>query len=116
MDELNDDLLETGKSELSNKIGGIVITGAEDGAEHTIGNLCNFMIWNGLTLPPACSLSFLGPIKNRTRESLLKKFKTSKPTVSMARTMARNLVFFARLLQENNIPEDNKEGKTNTRA
>lgn len=112
MDELNDELLETGKSEFSNKIGGIIITGAEDGAEHTIGNLCNFMVWNGLTLPPACSLSFLGPIRNRTREGLLKKFKTNKATASAARTMARNLVFFARLLKENNIPEGNKEAKT----
>lgn len=112
MDELNDELLETGKSEFSNKIGGIIITGAEDGAEHTIGNLCNFMVWNGLTLPPACSLSFLGPIRNRTREGLLKKFKANKATASAARTMARNLVFFARLLKENNIPEGNKEAKT----
>lgn len=112
MDELNDELLKTGKSEFSNKIGGIIITGAEDGAEHTIGNLCNFMVWNGLTLPPACSLSFLGPIRNRTREGLLKKFKTNKATASAARTMARNLVFFARLLKENNIPEGNKEAKT----
>jgi multimeric flavodoxin WrbA len=34
LDELNDELLETGKSEFANKVGGIVITGDEDGAEH----------------------------------------------------------------------------------
>jgi len=33
LDELHTELLETGKSRLSNKIGGIVITGEEDG-EH----------------------------------------------------------------------------------
>ena len=49
LDELNDELLETGKSEFGNKVGGIVITGAEDGAEHVIGNILNFMTWNGFT-------------------------------------------------------------------
>jgi multimeric flavodoxin WrbA len=106
MDALNDELLETGKSELANKVGGIVITGAEDGAEHIIGSICNFLVWNGVTMPPACSLSFLGDYTGRTRASLLRKFRKQKSTRSMAKTMARNLVFFARLLKENNVPEE----------
>lgn len=105
MDALNDELLETGKSELANKIGGIVITGAEDGAEHIIGNICNFMVWNGITMPPACSLSWLGDASKDTEESLLKKFQEEKSTSGMARTMARNLAFFARLLKEHPIPQ-----------
>jgi len=108
MDALNDELLETGKSELANKVGGIVITGAEDGAEHIIGNIANFLIWNGMTLPPACSISFLGDYTRATKKSLLKKFRAQKATASMSRTMTRNLVFFARLLRENNIPQDTK--------
>jgi multimeric flavodoxin WrbA len=108
MDALNDELLETGKSELANKIGGMVITGAEDGAEHTIGNIANFLIWNGMTLPPACSVSFLGDYTRTTKKSLLKKFRAQKSIASMSRTMTRNLVFFARLLKENNIPQDKK--------
>lgn len=108
MDALNDELLETGKSELANKVGGIVITGAEDGAEHIIGNIANFLIWNGVTLPPACSISFLGDYTRKTKKSLLKTFRAQKSTASMSRTMTRNLVFFARLLRENNIPQDTK--------
>ncbi len=108
MDALNDELLETGKSELANKVGGIVITGAEDGAEHIIGNLANFLIWNGVTLPPACSISFLGDYTRKTKASLLKQLRAQKSTVSMSKTMTRNLVFFARLLRENNIPQDTK--------
>lgn len=106
MDALNDELLETGKSELANKVGGIVITGAEDGAEHIIGNLCNFMVWNGLTMPPACSLSWLGDASKDTKDSLLKKFRQQKSTSGMARTMARNLTFFARLLKNNPVPQE----------
>jgi multimeric flavodoxin WrbA len=108
MDALNDELLETGKSELANKIGGIVITGAEDGAEHIIGNLCNFMIWNGLTIPPASSLSWLGDPGESSQEGLLRKFKEDKTINNGAKTMARNLAFFSRLLKDNPIPEENK--------
>jgi multimeric flavodoxin WrbA len=108
MDELNDKLLETGKSELANKIGGIVITGGEDGAEHIIGNLCNFMVWNGLTIPPACSLSWLGDPGKSSKEDLFKKFKEDKTINNGAKTMARNLAFFAQLLKDHPIPEENK--------
>ncbi len=106
MDELNDKFLETGKSDFANKIGGIAITGAEDGAQHIIGNLCNFMVWNGFTLPPACSLTWLGDAPKDTKKTLLEKFHINKSTNSMAKTMARNLTFFARLLRDNHIPQE----------
>ncbi len=72
LDELNDEIVATGKSEFLNKVGGIVITGAEDGAQHIIASLANFMVWNGLTLPPACSLSYLGGTKAKTARGLKK--------------------------------------------
>jgi len=103
LDALNDELLETGHSDFENKIGGIVITGAEDGAQHIIGNLTNFMSWNGFTVPPACSLSWLGDTTGDTKESLTKKFEKGA-TKDMAETMSRNLAFFARLLKDNPIP------------
>jgi multimeric flavodoxin WrbA len=105
MDELNEELLATGKSELANKVGGIVITGSEDGAQHIIGNLLNFMVWNGLTMPPACSLSYLGDFPE-TKDELMEKFRESKSTSAMAKTMARNLSFFSRLLKRNPIPQE----------
>jgi multimeric flavodoxin WrbA len=109
MDELNDKLLETGESDFANKVGGIVITGAEDGAQHIIGNLCDFMIWNGLTVPPAASLSWLGDASKDNHETLKKKFEDTKSTNYMAKTMATNLTFMARLLKENPYPK-NTEG------
>lgn len=104
MDELNDELAATGKSELLNKAGGMVITGDEDGAQHVIGNISNFMSWNGFTLPPASSLSYLGHYKDMTPESLMQKFKTSGSTNAMAATVARNLVHIAKTLKTNPLP------------
>lgn len=110
MDELNDEIVQTGKSELLNKVGGMVITGGEDGAQHIIGNLSNFMVWNGLSLPPACSLSYLGESAD-SAEELAKKFRASKYTSGMARTMARNMVHMAKLLKENPLPTQDKDSQ-----
>jgi multimeric flavodoxin WrbA len=106
LDELHDELRETGESRLTNKVGGIVITGEEDGEQHITGNISNFLLNIGVTLPPQCSVSYQGAYKRATKISLAKKFREEKSTASAAETMARNLAFFARLLRENNIPED----------
>ena len=103
MDELNDELLATGKSRFQNKTGGIVITGGEDGAEHIIGNILNFMSWNGFTIPPAPSVSWLGELGEDTREAFERKFR-SKEIRQMAETFVRNQAFVARLLKQHPLP------------
>lgn len=108
LDELNDEIVATGKSELLNKVGGMVVTGGEDGAQHAIASLANFMVWNGLTLPPACSLSYLGGSKAKTAAGLKKEFLKRPYTAGMAKTMARNLAAMARLLKEHPLPVQEK--------
>ena len=109
LDELHTELRETGKSRLTNKVGGIVITGEEDGEQHITGNLSNFLISIGVTLPPLCAVSYQGEYTRATKASLGRKFREEKNTVRGAKVMARNLAFFSRLLTENNIPESRKE-------
>ena len=105
LDELHTELRETGKSRLMNKVGGIVITGEEDGEQHVTGNLANFLLSIGVTLPPLCAVSYLGDYARATKQSLRKRLRGQKETASAAETMARNLAFFARLLRESNIPQ-----------
>jgi multimeric flavodoxin WrbA len=105
LDELHDELLETGKSRLNNKVGGIVITGEEDGEQHITGNISNFLINMGVTLPPHCGVSYQGSYTRATRKSLARKFREEKATAEAAEKMAKNLAFFARLLQSNPIRE-----------
>ena len=114
LDTENDTLLETGISPFANKVGGIVVTGAEDGAQHIIGSLLNFMSWNGLTIPPAPSLSWLGDPGATTKEAIKKKFD-SDYTKTMAETMARNLVHVARVLKKNPY-KDKREIRTDISA
>ena len=105
LDELHNELLETGKSRLTNKVGGIVITGEEDGEQHITGSLSNFLLSIGVTLPPMCAVSYQGEYTRATKKSLARKFREEEDTASAAERMARNLAFFARLLVENRIPE-----------
>jgi multimeric flavodoxin WrbA len=105
LDELHTELRETGKSRLTNKVGGIVITGEEDGEQQITGNIANFLLNIGVTVPPQCSLSYQGDYARATKSSLGKKFRKQKANADAAQTMARNLSFFARLLRKNNIPQ-----------
>lgn len=105
LDELHTELRETGKSRLTNKVGGIVITGEEDGEQHVTANISNFLISIGVTLPPQCAVSHLGSYTRATKKSLRKKLLAKKETADAVEKMAKNLVFFARLLRENPIPE-----------
>lgn len=107
LDELNDEQLETGKSRFANKVGGIVITGAEDGAEHIIGNILNFMSWNGFTVPQSPAVSWLGDATGETTDSLRGKFKRGD-IHSTIKTFARNEAYLARLLKENPYPTEEK--------
>ena len=102
LDELHDELLKTGKSRLANKVGGIVITGAEDGEQHITGNIANFLLSMGVTLPPHGAVTYLGDYERATKKSLAKRFREEKG--DSIETMARNLAFFARLLKDNKLP------------
>lgn len=105
LDELHNELLDTGKSRLTNKVGGIVITGEEDGEQHITGNISNFLLSIGVTLPPQCAISYQGDYGRATKSSLGKRFREEKEYADAAQTMARNLSFFAGLLRENTIPQ-----------
>ena len=56
MDEIHDEIMNSGRSKMTNKVAGIVVTGDSDGAEHIIGNLANFLISLGFTIPAASIL------------------------------------------------------------
>lgn len=62
LDELHDEIVETGKSRLTNKVAGSVVTGDSDGAKRIIGNLANYFVALGLTIPPFGTLTILWPI------------------------------------------------------
>lgn len=94
LDALHDALLSDGASGLEGKAGGMVITGDSDGAEHVIGNVCNFFNAVGILVPPYASLSVLWERQAKketpTREELLKKY--AKDCTSTADRMIQQLL------------------------
>lgn len=96
LDELHDEVLAGKSSRLDGKIGGIIITGDSDGAQHIIANLSNFFNAIGLLLPPYATLSVLweGQAKKAktTREELLQKYEEEYK--STAEKMVRQILKF----------------------
>jgi multimeric flavodoxin WrbA len=107
LDEIHDEIMNTGRSRMTNKVAGIVVTGDSDGAEHIIGNLANFFISLGFTIPAASTLTVLWPGQskgsNKSREELWKYYE--KTYTSMAKGAAQNLAFMANLLKQNPLPD-----------
>ncbi|MBD1396729.1 flavodoxin family protein [Pontibacter sp. JH31] len=94
LDELHDEILEGKRSRLEGKVGGIVITGDSDGAQHIIANVSNFYNAVGMVLPPYASLSVLWEKQAKdqkpTREELLKKYQDDY--ASTAENMVKQLM------------------------
>ena len=107
LDELHDEIMETGKSRLTNKVSGIIVTGDSDGAEHIIGNLTNFFIALGLTIPPFGTLTVLwsgfAKKSDKNKEEKLKYLEDNY--TSTAKKAAQNLTFMANLLKMNPYPK-----------
>jgi multimeric flavodoxin WrbA len=97
------DFTKTGKSPFNNKVGGIVVSGAEDGAEYVIGHLSMFMSWVGFSMPPACSLSSLLGMNYSNTDAKELSVEYEKNYGNMAGVTAANLSALAILLKKNSI-------------
>ncbi|GEP98488.1 flavodoxin family protein [Chitinophaga cymbidii] len=93
LDALHDKLMKGQPSGLENKVGGIIITGDSDGAQHIIGTIGNFYNAIGLQLPPFATLSVMikehGKDQYPSEEQLLKIYREKYDKT--ARKMAQAL-------------------------
>jgi len=104
MDNIDEEFLSSGKNPLYNKVAGIIVTGAEDGASRIYSDLLGPLTWFGYTIPPECGLYWTGEV-GRSPENPVKVFKTNPTVKKMAEVMARNLAYWGRLLKENPLPD-----------
>ncbi|MGJ8592875.1 MAG: flavodoxin family protein [Aquaticitalea sp.] len=98
LDELHDEIMDGKPSKLKGKVGGIVITGDSDGAQHVISNLSNFFNAVGLMLPPHATLSVLweGQAKGEktTKKALIEKYEEDYSDT--AKTMVSQLIAYSK--------------------
>jgi multimeric flavodoxin WrbA len=97
MDSFDEEYIKGGRSALLNKVAGIVITGSEDGAQQVQGSIMEVLTWMNFTLPPACCAYWVGEVGQPTKDDRKKRLK-NKATQHMAQNLARNLIYYAKLL------------------
>jgi multimeric flavodoxin WrbA len=99
LDALDEEYIASGRSALYNKVAGIVITGSEDGALHTMGTIMMVLTWMGFTLPPECAAYWVGEVGQPTKTDRERRQK-NEATKHMSKNMARNLAYYAHLLKK----------------
>src|SRR5215510_10432896 len=98
LDALDEEYSATGRSAIAGKVAGIVITGSEDGALSVMGSIMMVLTWMGFTLPPECAAYWVGEVGQPTSEDRERRLR-NMATRHMAKSLAQNLVFYARLLK-----------------
>jgi multimeric flavodoxin WrbA len=97
-DALDEEYSATGRSAIKGKVAGIVITGSEDGALSVMGSIMMVLSWMGFTLPPECAAYWVGEVGQPTSQDRDKRLR-NMATMHMAKGLAQNLVYYARLLK-----------------
>jgi multimeric flavodoxin WrbA len=98
LDALDEEYSATGRSAIKGKVAGIVITGSEDGALSVMGSIMMVLSWMGFTLPPECAAYWVGEVGQPTAQDRDKRLR-NMATMHMAKGLAQNLVYYARLLK-----------------
>ena len=98
LDALDEEYSATGRSAIKGKVAGIVITGSEDGALSVMGSIMMVLTWMGFTLPPECAAYWVGEVGQPTSQDRDKRLR-NMATRHMAKGLAQNLVYYARLLK-----------------
>lgn len=98
LDAIDEEYSASGRSAIKGKVAGIVITGSEDGALSVMGSIMMVLSWMGFTLPPECAAYWVGEVGQPTSEDRDKRLR-NMATMHMAKGLAHNLVYYARLLK-----------------
>lgn len=99
---------KTGQFPLYGKVGGVIVTGNEDGAHNAAANTLFNLSHLGCTIPPNVDTYWVGPAGPGPSyiEAGGEKHLYTNKTV---RFMVDNLVYFARILKDNPIPTNLSE-------
>ncbi len=108
LDALDEEYSATGRNVIKGKVAGIVITGSEDGALSVMGSIMMVLSFMGFTLPPECAAYWVGEVGQPTSQDREKRLH-NMATAHMAKGLAQNLVYYAKLLKAH--PQELVAGK-----
>lgn len=102
MDAMLSETDDKGRGVAMNKVGGVVVTGNEDGAHHIVGTVCQALIDIGFTIPgQSWTYWHLGPGPG---PDYLETDKAHDYSDRLARNAARNLLAVAKALKPGVFP------------
>lgn len=108
MDAFDEESSASGRSALLNKVAGVVITGSEDGAQHVLASILEFLTFMNFTIPPQCCTYWVGEVGMDPKTDRDRRLK-NKAVVTMAQHTARSLMYYAQLLKLHPMkPEEEK--------
>lgn len=93
---------EKGQSVFYNKVGGVVVTGNEDGAKHASASILYSLSHMGFVIPPNVDTYWVG--EAGPGESYMKAGKDNEFTKGHVRMLAYNTMHLASMLQNTPIP------------
>jgi multimeric flavodoxin WrbA len=99
MDAFDEEYIHGGRSVLLNKVAGVVITGSEDGAQSALAHLLSTLSFMNFTIPPQCCTYYVGEV-GMDSETVRNNRRTNAEVKEMAEHSGKNLVYYARLLNE----------------
>jgi len=95
---------EKGQSVFYNKVGGVVVTGNEDGAKHASASILYGLSHMGFVIPPNVDTYWVG--EAGPGESYMKAGKDNEFTKGHVRMLAYNTMHLATMLQNTPIPAE----------
>ncbi len=100
-----DEEAHAGRSDLLNKVAGVVITGSEDGAQAVLAGIMEVLTFMNFTLPPQCCTYWVGEVGFDPKTDRERRLK-NRAVGEMAAKTARNLMYYADLLAKHPLIED----------
>jgi len=100
MDAFDEDYIAGGRSALLGKVAGVVITGSEDGAQQVLGSILEVLTFMNFTIPPQACAYWVGEVGEDPKTDRERRL-ASKAAPHMAENLAKSLVQFAKMLNEN---------------
>jgi multimeric flavodoxin WrbA len=94
-----DEQAHHGRSDLLNKVAGVVITGSEDGAQATLAGIMEVLTFMNFTLPPQCCTYWVGEVGLDPKTDRQRRLK-NKAVGAMATSTGRNLMHLAKVLRK----------------
>ncbi|MBE7177501.1 MAG: flavodoxin family protein [Mucilaginibacter polytrichastri] len=98
--ETNDE----GQAIYYNKVGGVIVTGNEDGAKHASASVLYALQHIGFTVPPNVDAYWVG--EAGPGPSYIEAGQSNDFTKNSVKTLSYNLYHFASLLQKNPVPAE----------